>query len=117
MSAGEALGVSEGTIRRWRSGNIAVPLRNATRVSLQRFLAREAWAGQEQVLDGVAGAAVEPFASVSAVRTYLAELGPPGQGAARKLDVLEGVRQVIGARSPVPDWWYALRDDVRGSVL
>lgn len=36
---GAAIGVSEGTIRRWLAGEIATPLRKDTRTPLRRFLA------------------------------------------------------------------------------
>jgi hypothetical protein len=36
--AAEVLGVSEGTIRRWRAGDISTPLRTGTRVGLIRYI-------------------------------------------------------------------------------
>ena len=36
--AAERIGVSEATIRRWRDGDIGLPLRRGTRIPLERFL-------------------------------------------------------------------------------
>jgi hypothetical protein len=39
-AAGKELGVSEGTVRRWREGNVGVPLQTDTRRALRRAVAR-----------------------------------------------------------------------------
>lgn len=38
LAAAREIGVSEGTVRRWRDGRIAVPLRTSTRLTLRQFL-------------------------------------------------------------------------------
>lgn len=124
LAAAEALGISEATVRRWRGGNIAVPLRTSTRLALRSFADLHGISGKSRhYLD--AGAALlqstavqsQIFTSLDQIRAYIAEVGPPGDDQGRKMDVLLGIRQVITARSAVPDWWYQLRDLVQGGEL
>ena len=133
-AAAAELGVSEATIRRWRRGKIATPLRTETRLRLRSCIGHPAvrWsgalrppeaeeAGVKQV--GTRGADAG-LATAGALRIrgsdlvrYIGSIGLPGQEKARKRYVLEGVRHVITAVAPLPPWWYDLVERVESHEL
>lgn len=125
VAAAEVLQVSEATVRRWRAGSIAVPLRTVTRLALIDFVGTDppASAGWgPEAAGGAKGetgeeAGLDLFGSVSRVSDYLRRLGPPGENATRKMDALEGIRRTITTLSPLPEWWYRLREAIESERL
>lgn len=113
LAAAGEIGVSEGTIRRWREGNVAIPLRTSTRLALRRYLSDES-----------TGEAREPepeaedlFANYDQIVKYVGGVAPPGQDQAVKRDILEGIRRAITATRPLPRWWHELKEKVdRGEL-
>jgi transcriptional regulator with XRE-family HTH domain len=59
--AADRIGVSEGTIRRWRDGEIATPLRSATRRAISRFLDEQAAQIPWEELQAAVGALSRPI--------------------------------------------------------
>lgn len=107
--AAKVLGVSEATVRRWRAGAIAVPLREPTRSALERYLARH-----NKQRDEIVSALDDLEAYTKAL---ISRAGPPGQQRARKRDILRGLRIMITATDPLPEWWYDLEEEVdRGEL-
>jgi transcriptional regulator with XRE-family HTH domain len=70
-------------------------------------------------LEGVdpGDAALELFGSLDRLVRYVEGVAPPGQATLRKLDALEGLRRLLTARGPLPDWWHLLRERVESGAL
>ena len=57
------------------------------------------------------------FPSFDDVVRFLVGIGPKGQERARKLDALEGLRRMLTARGPLPDYWYLLKERVENGEI
>lgn len=119
----ERLGVHTGSIARWETGgSVPIPY-HMERIA--EWAGVELWwlrngapheAGEPGGVDA-AGAADDPFPSAEAVARFVGGIGPVGEGRLRKLDALEGLRRMLTAAGPLPDWWYLLRERVERDEL
>lgn len=146
-SAADAAGVSEATVRRWRLGRVSTPLRTRTRLRLRACVGRStadpagandrdrrgqpsapatstAPAPAATHYDAPpAGATdaqsppIELFGSADRVVRYIGSIAPPGQERARKRYALEGIRHVITAWEPLPNWWYQLHEWIESGEI
>lgn len=108
-AAATKIGVSEPTVRRWRKGKIALPLREPGKSALYRFMGVQLPARPNGI--HVTGA-IDLFRDIDMITRYVRDLAPPGQQKALKRDVLEGLRRIITAREPLPQWWKDLYEMV-----
>lgn len=94
VAAAKRLGVSEATIRRWREGDIAVPLRTSSRLALRRFLERTRRpAVDSEEKEGLDSLLTSP----AALYATLSDFGPPGEAAEDKLALIE-LLSLVAAR-------------------
>jgi hypothetical protein len=123
--AARILGVSEPTLRRWRAGEIAVPLREPTRSALQRFFARRNEGGRSEP-EQARAEDVEGFESLlysrSALYQTLSSFGGPGERTDDKLSLIDLLSKVAadlrreGRRLPVEILSEAHADILRGKI-
>lgn len=100
----ERLGVSRGTVHRWRQGKVG-ELQPATRRALEADLGGLPWRDDASA----AGEAVDVFASLPALTRFLEGIAPAGEAKDVKMDALEGYRRMITARRSLPHWWPELK--------
>jgi transcriptional regulator with XRE-family HTH domain len=115
------LGVHAGSIARWETGG-ALP----HAYTIER-LAELAGTTAEWLRTGTAGGgAAAPrarpdggssFPTFEVMRGFVAGIAAPGEERLRKLDALEGLRRMLTARGLLPEWWYALWDQVERGEL
>lgn len=104
--AAELVGVSHDSVRRWRAG-AAGKLKPATRRALRQYIER---VREERRAREAAGNTIRNLEAYA--RFQIARVGPPGKHQARKRDILHGLRLIITATDPLPDWWYELKEAV-----
>ena len=117
------LQVSHGTIGRWRAGDHS-PLHPATRRQLTVFLRNGAAAEQVRARENETDP-YQPFRTeaedlvplLGEITRFLGRLGDPGEQQARKLDALQGYKQVLATLGPIPNFWYELREQVEAGEL
>ena len=117
----ERVGVHAGSIARWETGG-SVP----HAYTLER-IAEACGGSAEYIRTGAGDEAVaapaddtdegDVFSSLDAVVRFVEGMAPRGQERLRKLDALEGLRRMLTARGPLPDWWYELKERVENGRL
>lgn len=117
--------VHPGSIARWETGG-SVPhaytlegIADVTGVTVEWLRTGRPGPG-EPVAGGAektAGDAGDAFTVFENVVRFLDGIGPSGQERARKLDALEGLRRMLTARGPLPDWWYLVKERVENGEL
>lgn len=105
------IGVSEPTVRRWRDGDIAVPLRSGTRRALQRFLGRTPQREEGGPLEELIG-------NLDGLARQFGDMGRSEAAQARKLAALEGIERTATAlRKELPNRFYEIRRKVERGEL
>lgn len=112
VAAGNMIGVSEGTIRRWRKGEVSA-IRLSTKVVMRRFMST----GQSVADARLAPDDLDLFRDVDRIVRYVGGVGPPGKSKALKRDILNGLRMAITAREPLPQWWKDLYEKVENDEI
>jgi transcriptional regulator with XRE-family HTH domain len=108
----EALNVHPGSIARWESGG-ALPQPYYLKRVAELAEVSEAWLrygeGDRPGREVLREQANDALVTLAALRSFIGEIGAPGTERARKLDALDGYRQLITTREPLPSWWYDLK--------
>jgi len=119
VAAAKRLGVSESTVRRWRAGDIAVPLRTSSRLALRRFIeSMDRSSVDVEDRDGFESL----LHSKAALYATLSDFGPPGEAAEDKLALIELVSLVAarlrrqGRQIPVDHLTEAHGKIIRGEI-